>query len=232
MNIKLSTKLLLGLSGILIIMMMISAFSVKSEFAKINLKDPYWDFEKISNKQFKHIKVIGQKDATGKVNIIENKSFAVNVSKKWSDDVKVSFEGDTLIVRFLLNPAKIRMEEYPNYENIVTILCPDLSSIKGELANIKIDSLNQDKLKIEAHKITSIDIRKLNSQYLSINLDKNSDCEFRTDILYKIENLEANVASSAVLKMRQVYPNNFVLNTSDNSIIEMNGTALKAIKKL
>jgi hypothetical protein len=232
MNIKLSTKLLLGLSGILIIIMIISAFSVKSEFAKINLKDPYWQFQKVSDKAFEHLKVIGQKDANGKVNIIENKDFAVNVSKKWADDVKVSFEGDTLIVRFLLNPAKIRIEEYPNYENIVTILCPDLSSIKGELANIKIDSLNQDKLKIEAHKITSIDIRKLNSQYLSINLDKNSDCEFRTDILYKIENLEANVASSAVLKMRQVYPNNFVLNTSDNSIIEMNGTALKAIKKL
>ena len=232
MNIKLSTKLLLGLSGILIIMMIINAFSVKSEFAKINLKDPYWQFQKVSDKAFKHLKVIGQKDANGKVNIIENKDFAVNVSKKWADDVKVSFESDTLVVRFLLNPAKIRIEEYPNYENIVTILCPDLSSIKGELANIKIDSLNQDKLKIEAHKITSIDIRKLNSQYLSINLDKNSDCEFRTDILYKIENLEANVASSAVLKMRQVYPNNFVLNTSDNSIIEMNGTALKAIKKL
>jgi hypothetical protein len=185
MNIKLSTKLLLGLSGILIIMMIISAFSVKSEFAKINLKDPYWQFQKVSDKAFKHLKVIGQKDANGKVNIIENKDFAVNVSKKWADDVKVSFESDTLVVRFLLNPAKIRIEEYPNYENIVTILCPDLSSIKGELANIKIDSLNQDKLKIEAHKITSIDIRKLNSQYLSINLDKNSDCEFRTDILLK-----------------------------------------------
>jgi hypothetical protein len=228
---KLSTKLLLVLSGILLMMMLISAFSVKSEFEKINQNDPYWQFQKVSDKAFKHLKVIGQKDATGKVNIIENKDFAVNVSKKWADDVKVSFESDTLVVRFLLNPNKKQIEEYPNYENIVTILCPDLSSIKGELTNIKIDSLNQDKLKIEANKITSIDIRKLHSQYLSINLDKNSDCEFRTDILYKIENLEANVASNAILKMHQVYPNNFVLNTSDKSIIEMNGSALKAIKK-
>lgn len=228
---KLSTKLLLGLSGILLVMMLISAFSVKSEFEKINLNDAYWQFQKISDKTFKHIKVIGQKDATGKVNIIENKDFAVNVSKKWTDDVKVSFEGDTVVVRFLLNPAKKRIEEYPIYENIVTILCPDLSSIKGELTNIKIDSLNQDKLKIEANKITSLDIRKLNSQHLSISLDANSNCEFRNDILYKLEDLEANVASNAVLKMRQVYPNNFVLNTSEKAIIEMNGTALKAIKK-
>ena len=228
---KLSTKLLLGLSGILLMMMLISAFSVKSEFEKINQNDPYWQFQKVSDKAFNHLKVIGQKDATGKVNIIENKDFAVNISKKWTDDVKISFESDTLVVRFLLNPTKKQIEEYPNYENIVAILCPDLSSIKGELTNIKIDSLNQDKLKIEANKITSIDIRKLNSQYLSINLDKNSDCEFRTDILYKIENLEANIASNAILKMHQVYPNNFVLNTSDKSIIEMNGRALKVIKK-
>ena len=231
MNIKLSTKLLLGLSGIFLIMMLISAFSVKSEFEKINQNDPYWQFQKVSDKAFKHIKIIGQKDATGKVNIIENKDFAVNISKKWTDDVKVSFVGDTVVVRFLLNPAKKRIEEYPNYENIVTILCPDLSSIKGELTNIKIDSLNQDKLKIEANKITSIDIRKLSSQHLSISLDANSNCDFRNDILYKLEDLEANVASSAVLKMRQVYPNNFVLSTSEKSVIEMNGTALKAIKK-
>lgn len=228
---KLSTKLLLGLSGVFLIMMLISAFSVKSEFEKINLNDPYWQFEKVSNKSFKHIKIIGQKDATGKVNIIENKDFAVNVSKKWTDGVKVSFEGDTVVVRFLLNPAKKRIEEYPNYENIVTILCPDLSSIKGESTNIKIDSLNQDKLKIEANKTTMIDIRKLNSQNLNISLDANSNCEFRNDILYKFENLEANVATSAILKMRQVHPNNFILNTSEKSIIEMNGTALKAMKK-
>lgn len=228
---KLSTKLLLGLSGIFLMMMLISAFSVKSEFEKINQDDVYWDFQKVSDKAFKHIKIIGQKDATGKVNIIENKHFAINVSKKWTDDVKVSFEGDTVVVKFLLNPAKVRIEEYPNYESIVMILCPDLSSIKGELTNIKIDSLNQDKLKIEATKITSVDIRKLNSQHLNISLDANSNCDFRNDILYKLENLEANVASSGVLKMRQVYPNNFVLNTSEKSVIEMNGTALKAIKK-
>ncbi len=228
---KLSTKLLLGLSGVFLMMMLVSAFSIKSEFEKINQNDPYWQFQKVSDKAFKHIKIIGQKDATGKVNIIENKDFTVNVSKKWTDDVNVSFQGDTLVVRFLLNSAKKRIEEYPIYENIVTILCPDLSSIKGELTNIKIDSLNQDKLKIEANKITSIDIRKLNSQHLSISLDANSNCDFRNDILYKLEDLEANVASNATLKMRQVYPNNFVLNTSEKSIIEMNGTALKAMKK-
>lgn len=228
---KLSTKLLLGLSGILLMMMLISAFSIKSEFEKINLNDPYWEFVKASDKAFKHVKIIGQKDATGKVNIIEDKNYAVNVSKKWTDDVNVSFEGDTVVVRFLLNPTKKRIEEYPNYENIVTIFCPDLSSIKGELTNIKIDSLNQDKLKIVANKITSIDVRKLNSQHLSISLDANSNCDFRNDITYKLENLEANVASSGVLKMRQVYPNNFVLNTSEKSVIEMNGTALKVIKK-
>ncbi|GAB2624810.1 hypothetical protein GCM10027035_20510 [Emticicia sediminis] len=211
--------------------MLISAFSIKSEFEKINLNDPYWEFVKASDKAFKHIKIIGQKDATGKVNIIEDKNFAVNVSKKWADDVKVSFEGDTVVVRFLLNPDRKLDSENTSFTNIVTILCPELSSIKGELTNIKIDSLNQDKLKIEANKITSIDIRKLNSQHLNISLDANSNCDFRNDILYKLESLEANVASSGVLKMRQVYPNNFVLNTSEKSIIEMNGTALKAIKK-
>ena len=105
---KLSTKLLLGLSGILLMMMLISAFSVKSEFEKINQNDPYWQFQKVSDKAFNHLKVIGQKDATGKVNIIENKDFAVNISKKWTDDVKISFESDTLVVRFLLNPTQER----------------------------------------------------------------------------------------------------------------------------
>lgn len=228
---KLSTKLLLGLSAIFLMMMLISAFSVKSEFEKINQNDPYWEFLKVSDKAFKHIKVIGQKYATGKVDIIENESFAVNVSKKWADDVKVSLEGDTMVVRFLVNPTKKLDDENTSFMNVVTVLCPDLSSIKGELTNIKIDSLNQDKLKIEANKTTMVDIRKLNSQHLNLNLDTHSNCEFRYDILYKLETLEANLAPNTILKMRQVYPNSFVLNTSEKSIIEMNGAALKAIKK-
>lgn len=228
---KLSTKLLLGLSGLFLIMMLISAFSVKSEYQKINQNDTYWDFEKVSKKSFKHIKIIGQKDATGKVNIIESKDFAVNVSKKWADGVKVSFENDTLVIRFLLNPAKKRIEEYPNYENIVTILCPDLSSIKGELTNIKIENLKTSNLLIEANKITSIDVQNLNAQYLAINLDTNSNCEFRKDVTYRVQSLEANVAVGAVLGIRSVYPVNFKLKTADNSVVEMNGTALSVLKK-
>ena len=72
---KLSTKLLIGLLGTMLVMMLISAFSIKSEFEKINQKDLFWNSIKISNKPFKHLKVIGQKDAEGTVNILNGKFF-------------------------------------------------------------------------------------------------------------------------------------------------------------
>lgn len=231
---KLSTKLLTGLLGILLVTMLVSAFSVKTEFDKINQKDLYWDFDKLSNKPFKHLKVIGQKDATGKVNIIEDKNFAVNVSKKWAEEVKISFENDTLIIRFFKNLSKsnkkVFTQNYIRPENFVTILCPEISSVKGEMTTINIDSLNQDKLLIEANKITAININHMKIPSLTIQLDKFSDCEFDNRRTYNFKNLEANVASRAVLKMRGVYPKNFILNTNEMSIVEMNGTALKAVK--
>ena len=228
---KLSTKLLIGLLGTMLVMMLISAFSIKSEFEKINQKDPYWNFQTLSEKPFKHLKVIGQKDATGKVNILENKNFAVNVAKNRASEVKISFSNDTLIVSFFKNALKETATIYDSYENFVTILCPEINSVKGETTFIRLDSLNQNQLTIEANKITTVDINRTQIPNLNIRLDKNSECEFRYDRSYNLENLEANVAVGAILKMRYVYPKKFILNTTEKSVVEMNGTALNLLRK-
>ena len=230
---KLSTKLLIGLSGILLLMILISAFSMKTEFEKINQKDLYWDFKKLSVKPFKHLRVIGQKAATGKVNIIMHKNFAVNVLNTWATAVEVTNQNDTLIVRFLANPTRNQAEDYQTFENIVTVLCPNLNSIVGETTTIKIDSLNQQtNLRIEANKITTIDIKHLTVPQLDIRLDTYSNAEFWNNKSFKIDKLSAKIASGASLKMRSVYPKTFDLNASDKAIVEMNGSALKVVQSV
>ena len=234
---KLSTKLLIGLLGTMLVMMLISAFSIKSEFEKINQKDLFWNSIKISNKPFKHLKVIGQKDAEGTVNILNgkffgnSKKFEINIPKQWAEEVKISFEKDTLIVNFLVKPIKNNNSNYRQNSAVMHIICPEVSSIKGERTKIHIDSLSQDKLYIEATKTALIDITRLNVSSLSIKLDENSNCEFRYDRIYNLENLEANVAAGAILKMRYVYPKKFILNTTEKSVVEMNGTALGLLRK-
>ncbi len=192
-----------------------------------------WDFKKLSVRPFKHIKVIGQKAATGKVNIIQYKNCAVNVLNTWATGVEVTNQNDTLIVRFLSNPTGNQMEDYQTFENIVTILCPSLNSIVGETTTIKIDSLNQQtNLRIDANKITKIDIRNLNVPELDIRLDTYSGGEFWDNRSFNINRLSAKVASGASLKMRSVYPKTFDLNASDKAIVEMNGSALKTMQSV
>lgn len=234
---KLSTKLLLGLSGIFLMMMLISALSIKSEFEKINQKDLFWNSIKLSNKPFKHLKVIGQKKSDGIVNILNsshftNNAFAVNIPKEWADEAKISFEKDTLVVIFLANPSKKDgSSTYRRYATVMNIICPEISSIKGANVRVSIDSLNQNKLYIEANKDATINISRMIISSLYLKIDSTAKCEFGNYRNFNIENLEANVASGADLQMRNVYPKSFILNSSEKSIIEMNGAALKAIKK-
>lgn len=234
---KLSTKLLTGLLGIILVMMLVSAFSIKSEFEKINQKDLFWNSIKLSNKPFKHLKVIGQKKSDGIVNILNsshfvNNDFAVYIPKEWAEEAKISFEKDTLVVALLANPSKEDENlEYKKNATILNIFCPKISSIKGANVRISIDSLNQNKLYIEANKDATINISRMIISSLYLKIDSAAKCEFGNYRNFNIENLEANIASGADLQMRNVYPKNFILNSSEKSIIEMNGTALKAIKK-
>lgn len=231
---KLSTKLLIGLLGIFVALLTVSAFSVKANFAKINTKDPYWNFDNVSdNKAFKFIKVIGQKNAWGKVNIVENKTFGVNIAKTEKERTKVSFEGDTLVIRFVNGKSNDDSEKYQQYRDskYIFILCPEVEKIVSYAANIEIDSLVQDKLIVEAHDITSVNFGATKIPSIKIHLGELSNGGFGNKQNYNLENFEVNVSPKATLNMRNVYPKNFLLTTTEESVVEMNGIALKAIKK-
>lgn len=230
---KLSTKLLIGLLSVFVALLAVSAFSVKANFAKINTKDPYWDFEKVTNKSFRFIKVIGQKNVWGKVNVVENKNFGVNVAKNEVEKTQVSFEGDTLVIRFVNDKLSDDSEKYQRYgdNKYVFILCPKVEKIIGYAANIEIDSLIQDRLIIEARDITSVNFNSINIPSIKMQLEALSDCGFGNKQSYNLENFEVNVGLKATLKMRSVYPKTFFLTTTEESVVEMNGIALRAIKK-
>ena len=137
---KLSTKLLIGLLGTMLVMMLISAFSIKNEFEKVNQKDLFWNSIKISNKPFKHLKVIGQKDAEGTVNILNgkffgnSKKFEINIPKQWAEEVKISFEKDTLIVNFLVKPIKNNNSNYRQNSAVMHIICGDCTKPRVMMA--------------------------------------------------------------------------------------------------
>ena len=162
-----------------------------------------------------------------------HKNFAVNVLNTWATAVEVTNQNDTLIVRFLANPTRNQAEDYQTFEDIVTVLCPNLNSIVGETTTIKIDSLNQQtNLRVDANKITTIDIKHLTVPQLDIRLDTYSNAEFWNNKSFKIDKLSAKIASGASLKMRSVYPKTFDLNASDKAIVEMNGSALKVVQSV
>ena len=64
---KLSSKILTILLLLVVVAMVFSNFTLKKEFDKMDKTDLYWDFEKISEQQFRHVKIENGNDSNNEL---------------------------------------------------------------------------------------------------------------------------------------------------------------------
>src|SRR5215472_9991838 len=106
---KLSTKILTILLLLVVVGMVFSNFTLKKEFDKIDKSDLYWNFEKISEQPFKHVKI--ENGNITNVVFESNPKFSVRMFKGWKyfdkGDIKTYILNDTL---FLIFPKIDEME--------------------------------------------------------------------------------------------------------------------------
>jgi hypothetical protein len=61
---KSSVKLLVAATFCLLVLFIVNAYSIKSEYLKINKNDAFWNFNKVEVKPFKYIKIVGNRCLT------------------------------------------------------------------------------------------------------------------------------------------------------------------------
>jgi len=230
-NIILSTSLVAVLAGIFG-----SNVLMKKEYNRLDKSDKYWNYTKLTDKPFRHIRITG-----GNVsNIVYEQTShnAVKVLRAWhgSEDgtVKAEVTKDTLQITFL-NQYKDLYEKYWLKDAVtVRITGPVVESISGSDTKVSMNKFNQPSLKVNLtgnsklivssyrNNFDKIDVSQADSSVTTFTMSNET---FTPDI---ISIREANVTGRGVslLNLRSSSVQQLNLDMSDSASVALSGYTL------
>lgn len=232
---KLTVKLLIGLSIFLLFLMTISAFSIKKQFEKIDKNDQFWSFEKRETGRFSHVKIIGNTKITGKLAIIQGPKFQLNVSGRLSKNLKTNLIGDTLVISF-----KLGKEDIPAYQMTSTEIVLISNELKSLLAIDQIadvQGFNQESIRIDCGFNSNVSFEKNIFKNIKLTLGENSNFNFNSqtgiekNYDFQPENLDVEMKRNSSLNMSNVLPKHMTLNNDEHSFLNLNSATLKLLRK-
>jgi hypothetical protein len=224
---KLSIKILVTLILAWLTLLIISGLTFKNIYSKLDKYDPFYNYKKVKNLSFNHLKVIGTRFTPGLVKVIKSDSIVLNINNNVIDRVYHEIKGDTLVLLFKDHNKKDILWN----ENFLVLQTPLLGSVTGQLTSIYIDSLVQNSLKINALKYTNINFASQGIKELELNLDTSTRFDLNAIKKFKMNSLKVNAGPSTELGLGTLYANNIDFKLDSSTVIELNYEMLKKLKK-
>lgn len=171
---KTSNKLLLGFLGIIIAIIFLAAFQLKAEYQKINITDPYRNYERIPLKSLKYMAINGIKDSksfdyqnTLIIKYVGGNEQTLFIPKESSfrELFNFNYVGDTLLINSNIN------YRYP-LPIVVSGIIPE--TLKTNCAIISLESVNSSNLQISLAKKAELVLTKAQIHKIDATLSDNS----------------------------------------------------------
>lgn len=232
---KLTVKLLIGLGGLLLFLMTISAFSIKKQFEKIDKNDPFWEMEKREVGRFMHIKIVGNTKVTGKLGIIHGAKSQLQVSDRLASNLKTNLIGDTLEISFNLKKQDVPIYQMSLME--IVLITPELRSLEAVNQLVDVLGFSQEFIDIDCGYNSNVAIEKNKFENIKLTLGENSNFEFKSqtgiakNYDFQPETLEVEMKRNSSLNMSNVLPKRMTLKNDGQSYLNLNAATLKLLRK-
>lgn len=226
---KRSFKILISIPLILMVLFIINAFSLKSNWDKTDKKEKYLSYKKLYNQPFKYIKTYAKSGGYGKVCIDYDTKGQVYISNSWEDKVRVSIKNDTLNIEFLNIPKG--GFEGDNLDKMVIVTNPDVKSIESNNVSIEIENLTQDYLTLRGNGFGRFEFLSMNVKNLDIDLDENSSCNFFLKKIQHLNAIKGNIKGKASLNISVLFPEKIDIKNGPETGLELNGATLNLLNK-
>jgi hypothetical protein len=192
---KVSSQILLVTLALLITAMIVTNFSLKNEYDKLDKSDLYWTYGTILEQPFKHLKLEG-----GNVTNIafeqSNKS-SVRVFKNWqgyeNKVVVASVKNDTLFLKF----PEIKHEgekRYLSWTTPVRIFSPQLLSIDCFNTSFTISKLKQPSIDINVAGRSKVVVESLLHDFENIRVSQRDSTKVAFEMSPALKGTDANIA--------------------------------------
>ena len=233
---KISTKILIGLSLFLFGSLFASNMILKNTYDNRDKNNQYGSYNTFLQAPFKHIK-IAKSALNGRIFIQKSEKSEVKISKAMGnfkfDSTQMYVKNDTLFMVF-----KEAETDFSYQDAMVYVLMPEVLSIEGLNSNFVLGAFNQKTLEVklsdDAHLTIENDFGDLETLKLSLSgaaLSFNEGLRADKSKIHSVKTVEANLQNYSKLDLGRVDVQALKLNASDNSTVELSGRTLQGFMK-
>ncbi|MBD1363946.1 hypothetical protein IDJ77_09010 [Mucilaginibacter sp. ZT4R22] len=241
MKTKISTIILRTLFAVMLLGVVVSDLAFKNVYNKVDKSDTYWNYNKILEQPFKHLKLDGGNIT--KIVFQQSKHASVRVLNYWDayrKDVtfKAYVKNDTLHLVF---PNKYKNEGEKNWMQnrvLVRLFAPELLSVEGTNTNFELQKLRQANITVNLKGKSRLEVESYNQNFDTLRITQADSSQVLFEMAPELKGsknmhfgyVAANLKDYTILDIGHGFAENADLAITDSSAVILSGKSLKAMK--
>ena len=237
---KISTIIVTSLFVLMVLGVFASNLVLKDVYSKIDKGDLYWNYDRVLEQPFKHLKING-----GNItNIVfeQNPKSSVRVLSDWDrykkdETFTAAVKNDTLYINFPNKYSNEGEHIWMSRQVLVRLFAPKLLSINGANTNLLLEKLDQPYINANMRGKSRLAIESNNRNFTSVNINQADSSqtllkmspELNGTKNIHIQNLSASLKDYTLLDVGHGYADKLNLSIADSSAIILSGKSLKAM---
>lgn len=238
--IKLSTIILISVFTLMVLSVFAANLVFKSVYDKVDKSDLYWNYNKVLEQPFKHLKLEG-----GNITQIvfeQNKHASVRVLNYWREykkDVtfKAFVKNDTLHLIFPNKYSYPGEKDWMQNRILVRLAAPQLLSIDASDTNFELQKLKQANIAINLKGKSRLEVESYNNSFDTVKVAQADSSQVMFEMAPELKGsknmhfgyVDAKLNDYTLLDIGHGYAEKVNLNIADSSAVILSGKSLKAI---
>ncbi|TFF40845.1 hypothetical protein [Mucilaginibacter psychrotolerans] len=239
-TLKLSTIILASTFTLMILGVFASNLAFKNVYDKVDKSDLYWNYNKVLEQPFKHLKIEGGNIT--QIRFEQNKHASVRVLNYWREyqkDVtfKAFVKNDTLHLIFPNKYKNPGLKDWMQNRVLVRLASPELLSIDGSDTNFELQKLKQANISINLKGKSRLEVESYNHNFDTLNVTQADSSQVIFEMAPELKGTQtmnfkyvaANLKDYTLLDIGHAYAGKLNLSLADSSAIILSGKSLKAM---
>jgi hypothetical protein len=234
---KKSSLILVILFGLFLVSLLGSFIVLKGEYNKMDKRDPYWNYSKIEQGSFHHLKIDGGNIT--KISFKPSSYAAIGILNYWmptmAGRVRATITNDTLYVYIQPGNKSLAERDAMRSRELIGISCPELRSVEGTNTNLQIFKLKQKDLVIRLAGRSHVEVESNIPDFDSISVRQrdSSDVEFemsediRSSGVMQAKAISADIQGHSLLDIGHFRIGSLYSSIGDTAGIVLSGATLR-----
>lgn len=223
---KLSSRILVTLSLLLVAGLLTSNIILRKEYNALDKSDVYWTYRKVSEKPFRYLKVTGGNITN--LTFEQSPHCSVRILRNWEryhgGSIMSEIKNDTLFIKFPPESKDLREKFWMRGAILVRIFCPELLAADCYNSNFNMFKLQQKNITAKVWGRSKFEVESLIQDLDSVNIIQTDSSEviFEMSPDFKPKNKKDLIVGRKVVNVDQLPENIKSLESMNIQFVDAN----------